>query len=116
MVSSGGFWGYLRGKRGVLIALSVVIGVLLLTFGSLTGSGERKKDEKMDIAEMCSLIEGVGECYALVSYTDGGEPESVAVICEGGDSITVRYRLTEMLSSYLGIGANRISIESLKKR
>lgn len=116
MVNSGGFFGYLRGKWGVLVVLSIVIGILLLTFGSLTGSGGWKKDEKIDIAEMCSLIEGVGECYALVLYTEGGEPESVAVVCEGGDSVSVRYRLTEMLSSYLGIGANRISIESLKKR
>jgi hypothetical protein len=40
--------------------------------------------------------------------------ESVIVICDGADSSQVRLTLTEMLSSFFGIGANRIRIEKKK--
>ena len=115
MDNSRGFWGFLRGKRGALIITVAVLGALLLFLGSRDLTSIAEKEDDADIAEMCSLVDGVGRCYALVSYSDDGEPLSAVVICEGGNSPSVRLRLTEMLSSYLGIGANRISVESLKK-
>lgn len=36
----------------------------------------------------------------------------VAVVCSGGDSVSVQKKLTELLSAALGIGANKIKISS----
>ena len=41
---------------------------------------------------------------------------SVAVICEGADDVSVRARLTELITSLYGIGANRVSIVKLEKQ
>ena len=49
------------------------------------------------------------------SRYDEQKVESVVVICEGGDSVKVKKCLTEMLSSFFGIGSNRVKVEKMKK-
>ena len=105
---------YIKEKKNVvLIALALALGLLLI----FIGSGEAKDGDgsSMGIEERlstaCSGVEGVGECEVLIYYSDGGAVESVIVICDGADSVSVRLRLTEMLSSFFGIGTNRIRIE-----
>ena len=71
-------------------------------------------DQEERLAEICSGIAGVGDCTVILYYAPEGADErieSVIVVCEGADSADVRLRLTEMLSSFFGIGTNRIKIE-----
>ena len=48
----------------------------------------------------------------MVTYKNG-EVYAVAVICRGADNPKVRERLTELITSMYGIGANRISIQKM---
>lgn len=110
-----GFFDYFL-KSGVrwrvIILLLVGVGLILLSTVSFEAD---KKDEGCDVEELCSSVEGVGECRVMLLYgQDGKTVEAVAVVCDGGDSITVRHRLTELLSAFYGIGYHRISIEAKK--
>lgn len=115
MAKEKGFFDYLLhspAKWRVLAAVLVGVFLIALSSASFTARDER---EEYDIEEICSSIEGVGECRVILSYAADGETvASVAVICEGGDSLTVRHRLTELLSSFYGIGYHRVSIEKMK--
>lgn len=105
------------------IAIVLGLGLILIFIGNSSANNPETEigvEERIAIA--CSGVDGVGECSVLVYYTPadsrGDEDmkvESVIVICEGADSIEVRLTLTEMLSSFFGIGTNRIRIEKMKK-
>lgn len=109
------FIRYFKDKgRLPMVILTLAIGALLILIGSSDGA-EHEATEGIEerIAAACSEIEGVGECEVMVyrsSPDTEGEVVSVIVICDGGDSVEVRARLTSMLSSFFGIGANRIRI------
>lgn len=111
--TKGGLW-----KLGVLLA----VGILLVVFGVFGSSGDKETethytDEEMRLAEFCSSLDGVGDCRVMIVYSSTGRyqstqtrVESVSVICDGGGSVLVRQKLTELLSSLYGIGANRITV------
>lgn len=110
-----------RGRRAVL--LLALVGLTLLLLGGVlsrrasedAGQGTTESDPVRSIEELCSQIEGVGECRVILSYSpDGRTVVAACVVCEGGDSITVRHRLTEMLSSFYGIGYHRVSVEKMR--
>ena len=113
---------HFKSKRELsLILIALGIGLILIFFGgggdAEPVSGSQGIEER--IAEACSGVEGVGECAVYVYYSDadtrGGESvESVLVVCEGADSVEVRLRLTKILSSFFGIGSNRISVEKMR--
>ena len=110
-VTSGGY--------ALKIAIALALGLILIFFGVRADNDKGAEEVGIEqrIASACSGVEGVGECEVFVYPSPSGTEESVVsviVICEGGDSVDVRYKLTEMLSSFLGIGANRIKVE--KKR
>ncbi len=114
MVEKNGFLDWIiKKRRGGLIILAIALGVLLLLLPSV-GSREREVEDISEIQQLCNAIEGVGECRVLLSFAEDGETVvAAAVICDGGDRVEVRHRLTELLSSFYGIGYNRISIEKL---
>lgn len=108
-------------KRGALFAAALLgLGLLLIFLGgdgSDAVSATALSDEER-LSELCSRVDGVGECYAYLYFEDGGYRSEevlrgIAVVCEGGDRADVRVRLSEMLSSLFGIGSNRIRIEKL---
>jgi hypothetical protein len=108
--------GFLRGRRAVVLVVIVLAALCTLLYSR---SSEKRDEGGIDteIAELCSLVDGVGECYVSVVLVDGDEGRvySIAVVCEGADSIRVRADLTELLTSHFGIGANRVSIVKMKK-
>ena len=119
-----GFFKFLKDKKDVTkIAIALALGLILIFIGSQqkdTASPEVSVEER--IAAACSGVEGVGRCSVLVYYApadsraDAEEKvESVIVICDGADSADVRLTLTEMLSSFFGIGANSIRVEKMKE-
>ena len=117
-----GFLKYVKEKKDVMkIVIVLALGLILLFLGgrseetiSETAAGAEER-----ISAACAGIEGVGECRVYLYYSQnskGGsadEVESVIVVCEGADSVDVRLRLTEMLTSFFGIGANRVRIEKM---
>lgn len=114
------FLRYFKDKKNFLpVAVALALGILLIFIGNrgdqLTPTEEGMEDR---IAEACSSIEGVGRCEVMIYYSGGeakgeGEVQSVIVICDGADSVEVRHTLVSMLSSFFGIGTNRIKIVPL---
>ena len=112
-------------KRGIFpIVLCFALGILLVFLGTESDTEEvYAVSTEESISDFCSAIEGVGECRVLLSYervgaswgNDGREViVGIVVVCEGGNSDSVRRRLTEALSSLYGIGTNRIRVEKMK--
>lgn len=96
-----------------------MLGVLLILIGSNKTEVAEKATSATEIGieELCSMTEGVGECRVHITYREGGEESvyAVAIICEGADSVAVRERLTSLICSLYGIGANRVEILKMKK-
>lgn len=123
----GDFISSVKKKGGLLPVIIVLLGIALLIFGiasSDTGSAEGSdtEDEEERLAELFSMIDGVGECRVMITYTTervgyGSEVvrhvEGVAVLCTGGDDPAVKKRITEMTSALYSIGANRVRVEKL---
>lgn len=109
-----GFFDWLIKKRQVvLVILILLVGVVCLLLPSISFDADRS--DEYDIEGLCESIDGVGQCRVLLSISDDGKTViAVAVICEGGDRVEVRHRLTELLSSFYGIGYNRISVEKMR--
>lgn len=92
------------------------MGLLLILLSTL--SVEEKTvnvGEEERVAEMCSLIDGVGECRVMMTYKNAKEEEvyAVLVLCEGGESVAVREKITSLFCSLYGIGAHRVEIQRL---
>ena len=109
-------------KESAVILIALALGIILLFLGA---SGKQTESETVQgleerIAAACSGVDGVGECYVYIYYSADSSRsksenvESVIVVCEGADSVSVRLRLTEMLSSFFGIGTNRVRVEKMK--
>lgn len=118
-----GFLKYIKEKKDVTkVVIVLALGLILIFLGgrseNTTVDIEISTEER--IAAACSGVEGVGECQVYLYYSDGDKKnntdkiESVIVVCEGADSVDVRLRLTRMLSSFFGIGSNRVRIEKMK--
>ena len=127
------------GKRGMLIAAAaVLIGIILIFLSALDGYsdnngkeselGSYKRSLEEELEYMCSRIEGVGKCRVTVSFSEGERREyqgselkcvippkvqGVTVLCDGGDSATVRAAVSDMMSSLFDIGKNRICVLKL---
>ena len=118
------FLKHIREKKDAAKIIAVLaLGAVLIFLGGRLGENDASTVTGIEerIGSACSSIEGVGECTVYVYYapsntrTEDAVVESVIVICEGADSVDVRLRLTKMLSSYFGIGANRVRVEKMKE-
>ena len=118
------FWKYIKNKKDITgIAVVLALGLLLIFLGGKSTTSNNESDPGMEerIATACSDVEGVGACSVFVYYSPTNTKEkednveSIIVICEGADSLEVRMRLTKMLSSFFGIGSNRVRIEKMKE-
>ena len=120
-MSDGGFFTFLRGRRGALFAaVLLLLGAVLLLFGRTEGNvSDTDITDEERLAAFCSSIEGVGECRVYITYTPASRVssesrvEGVAIVCRGASSLSVRAELTELISSLSGLGTNRISVAKL---
>ena len=104
-----------KDKRLILCIILVILGFTLLiigSFGDSKESGVAVRSEQDKIRELCASVDGVGECYVTLNY-EGESVVSIVVLCEGGDSPSVKKRLSDMLVTLYGIGYNRIMIDRL---
>lgn len=107
----------MSGGRTRWIIVIALCALILIVLGSL-GAGEKKENsENLEerVAEMCSLTEGVGDCRVMITYSGDGEVYAVAVLCDGAESALVRERLTSLVCSLFGVGANRVEILKIKE-
>ena len=115
------FLKYVKDKKNIaFIAIALALGLILIFLGSGTDSEVVEVGVEDKISALCSSIEGVGECEVILYYSENASRgdervESIIVICDGGDSVEVRSRLISMLSSFFGIGTNRIRVERRAK-
>lgn len=140
--SENGFFEFLKKKNGIWKAAIILLaGILLLLFGGLSDSGstDGKADElslygaelEARVEQLCSSLDGVGKARAMITFASGERtvyegsravgkkpPEvmSVTVLCEGAGNGEVVARLTEMLSSLLGIGTNRVKVMKISSK
>lgn len=108
--SDNGFFEFIKkDKRTVILLAMVICGVLVLL---LSGSSSTKETEEagMEIAEICSSIEGVGRCKVALTYDEEGEVYAAAVLCEGAEHAEVREKIYDLMTSLYGIRTSRISI------
>ena len=100
------------GRLFVLLPL-LLLGVALIFFSR--GIETKEASLSDELISLCSEIEGVGECRAMLTTDDDGNVVSAAILCEGADSVKVRAELTEMVAELFGIGNNRITVLKLSK-
>ncbi len=119
LISQNSFREFLSEKKNIwliaLLALGLAL-ILLSGLGSADGKVETAGTEQR-AAEMCSLMEGVGECRVMMTFypEDDSRVYAVLVLCDGADSLAVRDRITSLFCSLYGIGAHRVEIQKLNK-
>lgn len=114
--SDKGFIDFLKdkGRSAKLLGLLLLGAILILL--SLTGVGSKTEPavtEEERVAEMCSQMEGVGQCRVMMTYRSDGQVYGVLVLCEGAESPACRERITSLFCSLYGIGAHRVEIQQL---
>lgn len=125
---SNAFFAYLKETGKWRVALLLFAGIALLFFSVMYGSsgvdsaGVAEEDR---LSELCSSLEGVGECRVMITYVEANSGFSssvrkrvggVTVLCEGAESVKVRFRVIEMICSMYDIGANRVTVEKLNEK
>ena len=112
----------------ILIIILLGVGLLLITLGGKKENETEKtptKNEEERLADLCSSLDGVGECRVFIAYEErqisySSRTETVivgiAVLCEGGKNDNVRARLTSLIDGLYGIGTNRIKIDEIKRQ
>ena len=97
---------------GTKLSVCAATLAVLLAFGvgGESAGAPEVSDERSDLAEVCSLVDGVGRCRVMINYSESGEVIAVAVLCDGAESTEVRSRLVGLISSLYGIGSHRISV------
>ena len=107
--------------RAVGLLLLMIVGIALMLFASLGSNTADTKDYSTgdnvrELEQLCSMMDGVGECRIMMTYRDGGEEVyAVLILCEGADSVKVRESVTSLFTSLYGIGSHRVEIGKLKK-
>ena len=75
---------------------------------AMTASGIPLETESARLAALLGEIEGVGETRCLLSAA------GAVVVCSGGADAAVRYRVTEVVTAYTGLGSDRITVMKMK--
>ena len=118
-----GIVGFFKKNKSAAWAILIALVGLALVVAGTVGVGRSKSTPSADdigeeerLTELCSEIEGVGECHVMITLSsDSKRVESAAIVCQGADSVTVRHGLVELITSLYGIGSNRVSISKMKK-
>ena len=114
MKSDKGFADFLRSGIAARILPLLIIGAVLVLTGSLVGGKDSEPvsavTEEQRLEELLASVEGVGKCRVMITYGEHGKVYSVAVLCDGAESVKVKSLVIELVSSLFGIGVNRIAV------
>lgn len=99
----------------VPIVLFIIVVLILIFFGDSEEDSQPIENTESKLEMLCSQIDGVGECQVMVTYRND-EVFAVAVICEGAESIRVKEKIVELITSIYGIGSNRVTVQPLAKK
>ena len=111
--SENSFLSFLgKNKIAFLFILLLLIGILFFLLPSRESREETDDEER--VSELCSSIVGVGECSVILNQSEG-RVVSVAVLCEGGDSVEVISDVKALISSLYGIGYNKVTVLKLSE-
>lgn len=123
-------------KSNTLIYILLVMGILLLVFGSGFKSDTREKadvlpDTRAAQAErILSEIKGVGQVRVMISQSteknesvfvtdkkkEGSSSCSVLIVAEGGDDSRVREKVVRAASAALGVEPHKIEVFERKEQ
>lgn len=123
-------------KSNTLIYILLVMGILLLVFGSGFKSDTREKadvlpDTRAAQAErILSEIKGVGQVRVMISQSteknesvfvtdkkkEGSSSCSVLIVAEGGDDSRVREKIVRAASAALGVEPHKIEVFERKEQ
>ena len=113
MKSKGSFFDFLKkGRTAVRAAIILAAGIILILLGGFFGKSDESDESSAEeeLAEICTMTEGVGRAHVVITYGEEGEVYAVAVLCDGAENPEVRARIVKLVGSLYGIGANRISV------
>ena len=117
--SDKGFLEYLKENKKLYSVIIIALISLMLIFlgGGSDVKEERAATEEERAAEMCSMIDGVGECRVMMTFREEREdaPYAVLVLCKNASLPSVREKITSLFTSLYGIGAHRVEIQELRE-
>ena len=102
-----------KNKTALIFILIFLIGVLLLCLPR-GEEADTAQNEEERVAQLCSGIEGVGDCSVLLNIKEG-DVISAAVLCDGADSPEVVANIKKLISSLYGIGYNKVTVLKLSE-
>ena len=118
-------------KNILIVACLILIGIFFISYSGFqneskeNGSSDYAKELEKKIEEFLLNVDGVlevdviltlkSDTYASITenmnistYVSG-----IAIACTNGNNPTFRYKLTRLISAYLGLPSNRIEIVNL---
>lgn len=117
--SVSGLGEFFSQVRAPWLPILLAVGVLLILLGGISSTDKVAEVAGIEerAAEMCSLMDGVGECRVMMTFDpeDDSRVYAVFVLCDGAESVSVRERITSLFCSLYGIGAHRVEIQKLNK-
>ncbi len=127
-----------RHRNKIIISSLVILGAILIIFGSISGKKSSQGYEEYvnsiekKLEEFLKSVDGIDEARVIITLDElsyensdelfGGNDETsslpsvrgVAVACTRGDNYEVQNKITQLVSSYLGIPTNRVKIVAIK--
>lgn len=77
---------------------------------------EKRVSQKNVTEEKIVIVDNsYGSRQALVRTSKEPTVKGVAVVCEGGDKITIQQEVTQLVTTALDIGANKVCVSKLKQ-
>ncbi|MCD7775978.1 MAG: hypothetical protein LUH54_01190 [Firmicutes bacterium] len=113
-----------KGKL-IISALLLILGAALIIFGGSLFENDSEVGQDVtevflysdyaaalrdEIAAMCESVDGVDDVFVMLTLDEETNVRGVAVVCFGGEDISVKKTLTELISRALGIPISKISV------
>lgn len=132
-----------RNKNKIIISSLVILGIILILASSFQGKSNKSSDYddyvdslEVKIETFLKTVDGIKDADVIImledydtsteetnsffstdntsSSTTIPNVRGVAVACTNGDNYSMQVKVTEIVSSYLGISSNKIKIVALK--
>ena len=117
-------------KKGkIYIIILFAVGAILIILGSVVRTGETADDSYGDYVDILEEklesflldVKGITKAEVIISteYKNDGDKTTIqikgaVVACTNGDNDKTKEEITEIVSKFLGIGANKVKITGIK--